>query len=98
MKRDRGYYRRQRKRTIQRKKAILYGLGGQELVDAWARGAAGRFSKGKIHCSCPLCRSKSYDDPAACDKRAAGRDADMIKEYLREEGSLYDECDPQQTE
>ena len=63
MKRGRGYYRSQRKRTIQRKKDLLYGIGGHDYWWAWTRGANGRLAKGKIHCSCPMCRSKSYDDP-----------------------------------
>ena len=71
MNRDRSYYRRQRKRAIHRKEHLLRRLGGEALVRAWAHGAAGRFSKGKIHCSCWMCRKKSYDDPQVRDKRAA---------------------------
>lgn len=67
--RDRSYYRRQRMRVIHRKENILRQLGGEENVLAWEHGAAGRLSKGKIHCSCWMCRSKSYDDPQVRDKR-----------------------------
>lgn len=97
MKRGRGYYRSQRKRTIQRKKDLLYGIGGHDYWWAWTRGANGRLAKGKIHCSCPMCRSKSYDDPTIRDKRAMGIAAEMLREYLREEDNPYERDDPQQT-
>ena len=71
MNRDRSYYRKQRMRAIHRKETILRQLGGEEYVLAWEHGAAGRLSKGKIHCSCWMCRRKSYDDPQIRDKRAA---------------------------
>ena len=56
MNRDRSYYRKQRMRAIHRKETILRQLGGEENVLAWEHGAAGRLSKGKIHCSCWMCR------------------------------------------
>ena len=80
VKRDRGYIRRQRKRAIRRKRDILYRIGGQACVDGWARGAEGRFVKGKIHCSCPMCRTKSYDAPSARDRRIAEKAESMIAE------------------
>lgn len=80
MNRDRSFYRKQRRRVIHRKENLLRRLGGEELVQAWARGAAGRLSKGKIHCSCPLCRRKSYDEPSARDRRKALSDADQLCE------------------
>ena len=69
MNRDRGYYRKQRKRAIHRKERILRQLGGEENVRAWSHGATGRLPKGKIHCSCWMCRKKSYDAPNIRDKR-----------------------------
>lgn len=69
MNRDRSYYRKQRRRTIQRKENMLRQLGSEAFVSAWARGAPGRLSKGKIHCSCWMCRRKSYDDLGIRDKR-----------------------------
>ena len=80
MNRDRSYYRKQRMRAIHRKETILRQLGGEEFVSAWARGAAGRLSKGKIHCSCWMCRRKSYDDPQIRDKRAAMDAAQQLRE------------------
>ena len=62
LKRDRAYYRWQRKRTIKRKLALLKRIGGDEYVQAWTHGKPGRLTKGKIHCSCPMCRVKSYDN------------------------------------
>jgi len=67
--RNRAYYRYQRIRTINRKKGICKRLGGNELVDAWVRDNPGRLSKGKIHCSCWMCRRKSYDEKSISDIR-----------------------------
>lgn len=97
MKRGRGYIRSQRKRTIQRKSKLLYGIGGQEYLWAWTRGDNGRLAKGKIHCSCPMCRSKSYDDPTVRDKRAVEKAKDMVSEYIREEAIPHERNDPKQT-
>lgn len=70
MKRTRAYYRRQRNRAIERKLGILRRLGGEEYVYTWTRGAYGRLAKGKIHCSCPMCRAKSRDEHSHRDKKA----------------------------
>lgn len=70
MKRTRAYYRRQRNRAIERKLGILRRLGGEEYVYAWTRGAYGRLAKGKIRCSCPMCRAKSRDEHSHRDKKA----------------------------
>ena len=55
MQRTRAYRRSQRERVIARKKRIAeditYGHVGWYSVD-------GKYSKGKIHCSCPMCRGK----------------------------------------
>lgn len=61
MQRSREYRRKQRRRVIRRKLGILKGIGGNKYVNAWTRGAPGRLAKGKIHCSCWMCRTKSYD-------------------------------------
>ncbi|MCQ4862924.1 hypothetical protein [Pseudoflavonifractor phocaeensis] len=80
MNRGRSYYREQRKRAIHRKEELLRRIGGEELVHAWAHGTSGRFAKGKLHCSCWMCRKKSYDDPQLRDKRAAKDAADQLRE------------------
>ena len=48
--RDKSYYRKMRKKHIQRKKRIAqfyYGLGYYQ--------EDGKYSKNKIHCSCNMC-------------------------------------------
>ena len=80
MNRSRSYYRKQRMRAIHRKEKILRQLGGEENVLAWEHGAAGRLSKGKIHCSCWMCRRKSYDNPQLQDKRMAIDAAEQLRE------------------
>lgn len=80
MNRDRSYYRKQRKRTIHRKEGILRRIGGDEYICAWACGATGRFAKGKIHCSCWMCRRKSFDDLQLRDKRMAMNTAEQLRE------------------
>ena len=62
MNRTRDYYRKQRAKHIARKKRIIRGLNGY-----WGYEHEGELAKGKIHCSCPWCRNKSYDHKAAKD-------------------------------
>ena len=59
--RNRDYYRKQRKRIIRNKSRLLWRLGGSDVYEGWTRGYSGRLAKGKIHCSCRMCRTKSYD-------------------------------------
>ena len=80
MKRDRSYRRRQRVRTIHRKEGILKRIGGEEYIRAWTGGTPGRLAKWKIRCSCPMCRTKSYDAPSARDRRIAEKAESMIAE------------------
>jgi hypothetical protein len=68
MKRTRAYRRRQRQRIIARKADILWHLGGENEIMAWTKGQKGRLAKGKIHCSCWMCRQKSYDYPLHSDE------------------------------
>jgi len=65
--RRRGYYYWQRKRAIDRKSEILRELRGPCEPDLYTGGKPGKLSKGKIHCSCPLCRAKTYDHPSHRD-------------------------------
>lgn len=51
MRRDRSYYRRMRAKHIKRKKSLSSYY--------WYYEYDGMYSKGKIHCSCPLCRAKT---------------------------------------
>lgn len=52
--RSRAYYRKMRVKHIHRKKKIaeLYYGWGYYRID-------GKYSKGKIHCSCPMCSEKT---------------------------------------
>lgn len=61
MQRTRAYCRWQRTRTIRKKLSLLKRMGGDDLIQGWVRGKPGRLAKGKIHCSCYLCRTKSYE-------------------------------------
>lgn len=67
LKRNQSYRRKQRNRIIARKEKLLMQLGGKTLYDGWTRGAKGRLSKDKIHCSCYLCRKKSCDSLSHSD-------------------------------
>lgn len=67
--------------AIRRKMEILKKLGGTDLVYAWTRGVYGRLAKGKIHCSCPMCRRKSYDERSHRDKKAQLRAKQQIDEW-----------------
>ncbi|MEG1845233.1 MAG: hypothetical protein RR296_13425, partial [Clostridia bacterium] len=62
-------HRWRRWRAIRRKIGILRRIGGNEHVQAWAHGATGRFAKGKIHCACPMCKTKSCDSLSGTDTR-----------------------------
>lgn len=79
MKRGRAYHRWQRLRTIRRKVAQLKRIGGESYVYAWTQGKPGRLSKGKIHCSCPMCRRTAYD---GLSHRDAKRKEAFDKEVL----------------
>ena len=70
VKRGQGYYRYQRKRHIKRKMGILRRIGGEDNLACWTGdGCYGVLSKGKIHCSCWMCRTKSYDDWSHSDQQ-----------------------------
>lgn len=63
MSRSRAYTRYQRRFHIDRKKRIIKEVG------CWFTKFDGQLNKGKIHCSCSLCRLKSYDVRKAGDIR-----------------------------
>ena len=66
--RSRAYIRYQRRNHINRKKRII-----KNQCDYWYYEFEGVLSKGKIHCSCPICRRKSYDKASRADIRKAIR-------------------------
>jgi hypothetical protein len=70
MRKNRAYRRSQRLRVIKRKIRLLRKYGGDKYVLAWSGGGkTGRFAKGKIHCSCWMCRTKSYDNLSHADSK-----------------------------
>lgn len=64
MSRSRSYTRYMREKHIIRKKNIIH-----KQNDYWHYKFDGMLSKGKIHCSCWLCRLKSYEYPKINDVR-----------------------------
>lgn len=82
MYRTREYRRKQRRRVIKRKSGILRRIGGEPLLYAWSHDEVGRLSKGKIHCSCPMCRMKSYDDMKISDKRKELDAEDQMNNFV----------------
>lgn len=67
--RDRKYRREVRKKSINRKYKIRKFLWGKEAVtDYYNLNPLGSLDKGKVHCSCPICRKKSYDELSKKDK------------------------------
>ena len=69
MNRTRDWHRFQRERAIARKAGILRRNWGTEEVFLWTGSKPGRLSKGKIHCSCRMCRRKSQDERSMSDNR-----------------------------
>ena len=69
MNRTRDWHRFQRRRAIARKAGILRRNWGAEEAFLRTGGKPGRLSKGKIHCSCWMCRCKSGDKRSASDNR-----------------------------
>lgn len=59
MNRTRDYYRKMRAKHIKRKKRIIknYSIFSDEFP---YYKFDGMYSKGKIHCSCSLCKAKAY--------------------------------------
>lgn len=67
--RDRNYRREVRQKAINKKLKIRKFLWGTEAVNKYyEHNPVGSLDKGKVHCSCPLCRTKSYDELSKKDK------------------------------
>ena len=80
MNRTRIWYRYQRRRAIHRKAGILRRIWGAAEVNLWTNGKTGKLSKGKIHCSCWMCRHQSRDEHSASDLRKESSLRQQIKE------------------
>lgn len=75
--RTRAYRRKMRNKSINRKKNISKHVFGFDWYSV-----DGKYSKGKIHCSCPLCTySKLYDLPRITDERDKIKVQDAMKDY-----------------
>ena len=57
---DRAVCRKNDYRIIERKKRILESYS-KEVLEGWTNNQFHRLAKGKIHCSCPMCRSKTRE-------------------------------------
>ena len=85
MQRTNDYHRRMRAKHIKRKKNIVSHYAAFKALDGFTYYKHdGMFSKGKIHCSCPLCKEKAYYGkhvPTMQEKR-----------YKEAENQMYLEC------
>lgn len=62
--RNRSYYRNHRERAIKRKVHVFQNIWGIDLIK-YENGIeipfpVGRWSKGKVHCSCKMCKYEKY--------------------------------------
>lgn len=74
------WYRYQRRRAIHRKAGILRRIWGTAEVNLRTGCKTGKLSKGKIHCSCWMCRHKSRDEHRASDLRKESSLRQQMKE------------------
>lgn len=78
MNRERNYYREMRNKHINRKKKIAEHNGWVERHD-------GALSKGKVHCSCPMCANKTNTKHMGrvgkywCHKPTNWKHSDLLK-------------------
>ena len=77
MNRPREYMRHQRDTHIARKKKIIH-----EQNDYWHYRHEGELNKGKIHCSCWMCRRKSAVTAKISDVRQAISDIADIEDAV----------------
>ena len=75
MNRSSNFYRHHCIRTINRKKRII-----RDQHNYWHVPFDGMLSKGKIHCSCWMCRHKSYDEAKMQDKHSAIKDLSQLED------------------
>ena len=77
VKRDIAYRRYVRNKVIQRKKRISRAIYGLD----WYK-CDGKYSKGKIHCGCELCKfGRKYGLPTVQDMRELSREKILLKDY-----------------
>lgn len=78
---NRRYRRAARKATINRKLHIIdYKYGGVDVASFHQPVQAGKLAKGKLHCSCPLCATKSSKQCGVSSNSVANyKHSDQIK-------------------
>ena len=89
MTRTRNYHRKMRAKHIRRKKRITSHYSAFRINDGMTYYKHdGMYSKGKIHCSCPLCKSKAYYGkhvPTMQEQKQMLAQKDKITDYETEE-------------
>ena len=93
MKRSKAYYRWQRRRAIHHKAWIVRYAWKEDSPLFWTPSRIGALSKGKVHCSCWMCRRKSYDELSRTDKRKQEAYKQQLEEMTNE-----DICTDQETD
>ena len=84
IKRTREYRRKMRKKHIKRKKSICNFYKTFDANDL-SRDHDGQYSKGKIHCSCGICKfSKKYKLPTLRDEKELEKFKLELKELEEE--------------
>lgn len=80
--RSRAYYRSERNLHIARKKGIIKRVSGVSSNKAliWTVKHDGELAKGKIHCSCPMCR---FYGPSYSDMKKNVKEDYERKAYMR---------------
>lgn len=58
--RSKAYTRHQRERAIQKKMGIVRNVFNWDDNEVKYTPVRGKFSKGKVHCSCSMCRYEQY--------------------------------------
>ena len=92
MNHDKNYYRIQRIKHIKRKKRMMreWSLNGNCLQLTTPDGT---LNKGKIHCSCWMCRKKSYDKKTAKDTARIEAMDESEQYYYSDFGYGYELCE-----
>lgn len=79
MDRDRRYRRCQRRAHIKRKVRLLKSIDWLMKPKC-----IGKLSKGKIHCSCPLCTAKYKRLPSITDERKIQNYESQLEDFSRQ--------------
>lgn len=80
--RNRGYYREKRRNAIKRKFNILKNNWGSDEAIKHFQDSKGKLSKGKVHCSCRMCREKTKDCLKPSEIKKMNRDLDKINDLI----------------